>query len=658
MLKSSKDLMWLRKSAYWDKIGTFDFVIGMDWLVEQDVVIVYGKKVVHIPIKNKMLVVEGDRGTSRLKVISCVKARKYIERGHQLFMVHVTEKEPKEKHLEDVLVIRDYPKVFLDNLLGLPPPQQVEFKIELVSGAAPVARAPYRLAPFEIKELVDQLQELSDKGFILPELVALGSFGVFCKEERRILPDVHRLSKEEHGEHLKTILELLKKEQLYAKFSKCDLFLKSMQFLGHVIDSKGVYVDLAKIEAIKNWVAPTTSTEGKDEEEAFQLLKQKLCCAPILALPEGSKDFVMYCDASLKGFEDVLMQRDKIIAYSSQQLRTHEENYMTHDLELGAIVFALSDYDCKIRYHPGKANVVADALSRKEREPSRVRALVMTVHLNLPKQIRNAQSEAMKKKNVKAENLGRLIKQIFVVCSDGTKCFDKRVWLPRYRGLRNLIMHELHNSKYSIHPGSDKMYQDLKKLYWWPNMNADITIYVSKCLTCTKVKVEHQKSSGLLQQPKIPVWKWERITMDFIVGLPRTPSRYDSIWVIVDRLTKSVHFLLVKTIDSMEKLTQLYMKEIVCRHGVPISIISDRDNKFASSYHASIKAAPFKALYERRCRSPVCWGEVGDSHLIGPEMIRETIKKIVQIKNRLLTARSYLKSYVDVRRRPLEFNVG
>nr|GEZ62659.1 putative reverse transcriptase domain-containing protein [Tanacetum cinerariifolium] len=267
---------------------------------------------------------------------------------------------------------------------------------------------------------------------------------------------------------------------------------------------------------------------------------------------------------------------------------------------------------------PGKANMVADALIRKEREPIRVRELVMTVHPSLHEQIR-----------------------------------------------------------------SDKMYQDLKQLYWWPNMKADIATYVSKCLTCAKVKAEHQKPSGILQQPEIPVWKWERITMDFIVGLPRNPSWYDSIWVIVDRLTKSAHFLSVKTTDSMGKLTQLYLKKIVCLHGVPISIISDRDSKFTSrfwqslqealgtrldmstayhpktngqseriiqtledmlracvidfgcswdrhlplvefsynnSYHTSIKAAPFEALYGQKC--------------------------------------SRQKSYADVRCRPLEFNVG
>nr|GEX77868.1 putative reverse transcriptase domain-containing protein [Tanacetum cinerariifolium] len=314
------------------------------------------------------------------------------------------------------------------------------------------------------------------------------------------------------------------------------------------------------------------------------------------------------------------------------------------------------------------------------------------LHPNLHEKIRNAQSEAMKKKNVEANNLGRLIKQIFEIHPDATRNHDKRIWLPKFDGLRDLIMHESHKTKYSIHLGSNKMYQDLKQLYWWPNMKADIATY-----------------------------KWERISMDFIVGLPRTPSGYDSIWVIVDRLTKSAHFLPMKTTDSMEKLIRLYLKEIVCRHGVPISIISDRDFKFTSrfwrslqgalgtrldmstayhpetggqsertiqtledmlraciidfggswdrhlplvefsynnSYHAGIKVAPFEALYGQKCRSPVCWSEVGDSQLTGPELIRETNEKIVQIKNHLLTAHSLQKSYADVRCRPLEFNIG
>ncbi|GJR04635.1 putative reverse transcriptase domain-containing protein [Tanacetum coccineum] len=860
------------------ELGTFDVIIGMDWLVERDAVIVCGKKEVHVPLEEQDGSLEGVKGDS--------------------------EKEPSKKQLQDVPVIRNFPEVFPDDLPGLPPPRQVEFRIELVPGAALVAHAPYRLAPSELKELSDQLKELLEKGFIRPSSSPWGAPVLFVKKKdgsfrmcidyrelnkltvknRYPLPRIddmfdqlqgssvylkidlrsgyHQLrireedipitafrtryghyefqvmpfgltnapavfmdlmnrvckpyldkfvivfiddiliyskNKEEHEKHLKIILELLKKEQLYAKFSKCDFWLESVQFLGHVINNKGVHVDPAKVEAIQNWSAPTTPTEvrqflglaryyrrfiegfsliskpltkltqknkkyewGTEEDEAFQTLKQKLCSAPILALPEGTENFVVYCDASHKGYGAVLMQREKVIAYASRQLKKHEENYTTHDLELGAVVFALrlwrhylygtkctvytdhkslqyildqkelnmrqrrwiellSDYDCEIRYHPGKANVVADALSRKDREPIRVRSLVMTVHTNLLERILNAQTEAMKEENVKAENLGRLIKLILEIRSDGIQCFEGRIWLLLFGGLWDLIMHELHKSKYSIHPGSDKMYQDLKKLYWWPNMKAEIATYVSKCLTYAKVKAEHQKPSGLLQQPEIPEWKWEKITMDFVSGLPRTPSGYDSIWVIVDRLTKSAHFLPMKKTDSIEKLAQLYLKEIVCKHGVPTSIISDRDSLFTSrfwkslqeamgtqldmstayhpetdgqsertiqtledmlracvidfgsswdrhlplvefsynnSYHASIKAAPFEALYGRKCRSPVCWSEVGDSQLTGPELVRETTEMIVQIKNRLITARSRQKSYADVRRKPMEFQVG
>ncbi|GJY42799.1 putative reverse transcriptase domain-containing protein [Tanacetum coccineum] len=373
-------------------------------------------------------------------------------------------------------------------------------------------------------------------------------------------------TKEEHDVHLRLILELLKKEELYAKFSKCDFWLSKVQFLGHVIDSEGIHVDPAKIESIKDWESPKTPTEirqflglagyyrrfiegfskiakpmtkltqksvkfnwGEKEETAFQTLKQKLCSAPILALPEGSENFVVYCDASHKGLGAVLMQKEKVIAYASRQLKIHEKNYTTHDLELGAVVFALkmwrhylygtkcvvytdhkslqhildqkelnmrqrrwlellSDYDCELRYHPGKANVVADALSRKSRpKPLRVRALVMTIGLNLPARILNAQVEARKEENYGTEDLHGMIKNL-EPRADGTLCLKNRSWIPLFGDLRALIMHESHKSKYSIHPGSDKMYQDLKKLYWWPNMKPEIATFVRKCMTCAKVK--------------------------------------------------------------------------------------------------------------------------------------------------------------------------
>ncbi|GJW08460.1 putative reverse transcriptase domain-containing protein [Tanacetum coccineum] len=294
-------------------------------------------------------------------------------------------------------------------------------------------------------------------------------------------------------------------------------------------------------------------------------------------------------------------------------------------------------------------------------------------------------------------------------------------WLPCYGDLRTVIMHESHKSKYSIHPGSDKMYQDMKKLYWWPNMKANIATYVSKCLTCAKVKAEHQRPSGLLVQPEIPQWKWDNITMDFVTKLPKSSQGYDTIWVIVDRLTKSAIFMPMRETDPMDKLARMYLKEVVTKHGIPVSIICDRDPRFASnfwrslqkalgtsldmstayhpqtdgqsertiqtledmlracvidfgngwvkhlplvefsynnSYHASIKAAPFEALYGRKCRSPVCWAEVGQVQLTGPELVQETTERIIQIKQRIQTARDRQKSYADLKRKPMEFQVG
>ncbi|GJZ43170.1 putative reverse transcriptase domain-containing protein [Tanacetum coccineum] len=292
---------------------------------------------------------------------------------------------------------------------------------------------------------------------------------------------IYSKRRKENEGHLKLILRLLKKEELYAKFSKCAVWL-------------------SKVEA------------------AFQLVKQKLCSAPILALPVGSENFMVYYNAWHKGLDVVLIQREKVIAFVSRQLKVYEKKYTTHDLELGVVVFALkmwrhylyellSDYDCEIRYHTGKANVVADALSRKERSKTlRVRALVMTIGLNLLKQILSAQSEAKKEENFINEDLHVMINKL-EPCVDRTLCLNNRSWIPCFGDLRALIMHESHKSKYSIHIGSDKMYQDLKKLYWWPNMKAEITTYVSKCLTCAKVKIEYQKSYGLLVQPEIPQWK-------------------------------------------------------------------------------------------------------------------------------------------------------
>ncbi|GKB16620.1 putative reverse transcriptase domain-containing protein [Tanacetum coccineum] len=263
---------------------------------------------------------------------------------------------------------------------------------------------------------------------------------------------------------------------------------------------------------------------GDKQEASFQLLKQKLCSAPILALPEGSKDFIAYCDALKKGLGDVLMQIENVIAYASRQLKIHEKNYTTHDLELGAVVFALKIW--RHYLYGAKCTVFTDhkslqhILNQKELNMRQRHWLDMTVirlriRLNLPKQILDAQTEARKPENIKNKDVrGMLVEnskdlekfrtEKLEPRADGTLCFNGRSWLPCYGNLRIVIMHESYKSKYSIHPGSDKMYQDMKKLYWWPNMKANITTYVSKCLTCAKVKAEDQRPSGLLVQPGIP----------------------------------------------------------------------------------------------------------------------------------------------------------
>ncbi|GJZ29040.1 putative reverse transcriptase domain-containing protein [Tanacetum coccineum] len=598
------------------EMGSFDIIIGMDWLSKYHAVIVCDEKIVRIPFGNEILIVRGDGSNnehvSRLNIISCTKTQKYLLKGCHVFLAHVTarmaEDKSKEKRLEDVQIVRDFPEVFPEDLPGIPPTRQVEFQIDLVPGAAPVARAPYRLAPSEMKELSDQLQELSDKGFIRPSSSPWGALVLFVKKKdgsfrmcidyRELntltvknpypLPRIddlfdqlqgssvyskidlrsgyHQLRVREEdipktafrtryghyefqvmpfgltnapsvfmdlmNRHLKLSLKLLKREELYAKFSKSEFWIPKVQFLGHVIDSQGLAGYYRRfIEGFSKIAKSMTKLTQKkvkfdwgDKKEAyFQLLKEKLCNAPILALLEGARNFI---------------------------------NYMTHDLELGAVVFALkiwrhylygtkctmftnhkslqhildkkelnmrqrfwlqllSDYDCKICYRLGKANV-ADDLSRKERiKPLQVRALLMTIGLDLTKQILEAQTEARKPENLKAEDVeGMLIeilreldnprKEKLEPHADGTLCLNNRSWLSCYADLRAFIMHESHKSKYYVHPGSNKMYQDMKKLYWWPNMKDDIATYVSKCLTCLKVKAEHQKPSGFLVQHEIP----------------------------------------------------------------------------------------------------------------------------------------------------------
>ena len=549
------------------------------------------------------------------------------------------------------------------------------------------------------------------------------------------------------------------------------------------------------VEGFSKLAAPLTKLTRKEKkfvwsetcQQSFDELKRKLTSAPVLTLPSGQDGYTMYCDASRQGLGCVLMQHENVIAYASRQLKKHEQNYLTHDLELAAVVFTLriwrhylygvpcriftdhkslqylftqkelnmrqrrwveliKDYECTIEYHPGKADVVADALSRKSTgfishlkavylprlvelrslgvrlELTDTGALLATFHVRLIliDRIRELQTQDPTMIKLKREAESGQLKG-FSVRADGTVMMGHRLCVPDVGELKKEIMEEAHSSAYAVHPGSTKMYHILREHYWWRGMTKDVAEFVSRCLICQQVKAEHRRPAGLLQSLSIPQWKWEKITMNFVVGLLRCQNGYDSIWVIVDRLTKSAHFLPMKNSDSVEKLAELYVKEIVRLHGTLVSIVSDRDPRFTSRfwpslqralgirlhfsttfhpqtdgqsertiqtledmlracvldfkgswdrhlplmefayntcYQSSIEMAPYEALYGRKCRTPLCWDEVGERKLSGPEIVQVTTDNVKVIRDRLKIAQDRQKSYADNRMRDLQFQVG
>nr|GEW39556.1 putative reverse transcriptase domain-containing protein [Tanacetum cinerariifolium] len=572
------------------------------------------------------------------------------------------------KQLKDVPIVQDFLEVFPKDLSGLPPARLVEFQIDLILWAAPVARAPYRLAPSKMKELSKQLQELTGKGFIRPSSSPWGAPVLFVKKKDgsfRMCIDYRELNKLT----VKNRYPLFDQLQGYSIYSKIDLRSDYHQLrmreqdipkaafrtqFGHyefqvmpfgLTNAPAVFMDLMnrRHPSIKYWSSPKTPTKirqflglagyyrrfiegfskiaksmmkltkkgikfdwGEKEENAFQLIKQKLCSALILASPKGSKDFVVYCDASHKGLGTVLMQREKI--------------------------------------------------------------------------------EALKPENLEKEDVGGMIKtdipkERLEPRTDGTLCLHGRSWLPCYDYLRSVIMHESHKSKYSIHPGSKKMYQDIKKLYWWPNMKAGIATYVSKYLTCAKVKAEHQRPSGLLVQPAIPMWKWDNITMDFITKLPKIVTRHGTpVSIICDhdgRFTSNFWKSFQKALGTNLDMSTAYHPEIDGQSERTIQTLKDMlrawvidfgkgwvkhlplvEFSYNNSYHASIKVTPYEALYGQKFRSSVCWAEVEEAQLTGPEIIQETTEKIILIKQRIQAAQDRQKNYADRKRKPMEFKVG
>ncbi|GJX51412.1 putative reverse transcriptase domain-containing protein [Tanacetum coccineum] len=606
--------------------GSFDVIVGMDWLSEHKDEIVRHEKVVRIPLENgEILCVQGERAPDNAKSLKFVKVARqilsdisrkmqelsaqlqelqdkgFIRPSHSPWGAPVLFVKKKDGALRMCIDYRELNKLTIKNRYPLP---RIDDLFDQLQGARYFSKVDLRSGYHQLRVHEDDIPKTAFRTryghfeFTVMPFGLTNAPAVFMDLMNRVCKPyldkfvivfiddilVYSKSKDEHEVHLRLVLELLKKEELYAKFSKCEFWLQEKN---------------KKYE----W--------GVEQEEAFQTLKDNLCNAPILSLPDGVEDFVVYFDASNLGLGCVLMQRGKVIAYASRQLKIHEKNYTTHDLELGAVVFALktwrhylygtksviytdhkslqhifdqkelnmrqrrwielfSDYECEIRYHPGKANVVADALSRKERVK--------------PRQKLHGLDQQMERRE------------------DGSLYFLDRIWV--------LLVGE------------------------------------------------HQRPSDLLQQPEIPEWKWDKITMDFINKLPRTNCGHDTIWVIVDRLTKSAHFLTIREDYNTKRLARLYIDEIVARHKVPVSIISDRDGRFTSRFWQTFQKAlgtrldmNFGGNWDVHLPSPVLWAKIGESSLIGPELVQETTDKVVLIKEKLKAARDRQKSYADNRQK-------
>ncbi|GKV36711.1 hypothetical protein SLEP1_g44811 [Rubroshorea leprosula] len=778
-------------------ISNFDIILGMDWLSKHFASIDYHRKWVIFNILGEPeFGFQGNGSFAPPVLVSALQAQKYLVNGCQGFLVSVTDASSVTSRLEDISVVREFPDVFPEDLPGLPPDREVEFAIDLVLGTGPISKAPYRMAPAELKELKVQLKELLEKGFIRPSVSPWGAPVLFVKKKdgsMRLCIDYRELNKVT----VKNRYPLPRIDDLF------DQLKDNVAFLGHAVTKDGISVDPQKIEAVVDWkrlnsvveirsflglagyylrfvrdfsriAQPMTRLIRKDTkfewtlecEESFLTLKEKLVTAPVLALPINGERFTIYSDASKKGLGCVLMQKDRVIAYASRQLKPYEENYPTHDLELATVVFALKiwrhylygesckifiddkslkyiftqkelnmrqrrwlellkDYELTISYHSGKANKVADALSRKSSGTAfsilatQKELLEDLVKLDVELRVDsttaylaalNVQPALIDRIKLGQQKYSFLLKmkekvrageprmQEFRISDDETLWFGDRLCVPRNHALRREIMGDAHYTSYTIHPGSTKMYRDLRSTFWWQNMKRERARFVSQCLTCQKVKAEHQRLPGKLQPLPIPQWKWENITMDFVTGLPRTLKGIDSIWVIVDRLTKSAHFLPYRIGTSIEKLANMYMEEIVKLHGAlgtqlnfttafypqtdgqserTIQILEDMlkacvldwkgswdqhlsmvEFAYNNSYQSSIRMAPFEALYGRRCRSPVCWMKVGERSILGPELVQQSSEIVQLIKECLRATQSRQKSYADRRRRDLEFEVG
>ncbi|KAL0354326.1 UNVERIFIED_CONTAM: Retrovirus-related Pol polyprotein from transposon [Sesamum angustifolium] len=560
--------------------------------------------------------------------------------GCEAYLASVRDTTKVGPSVSDVPIVREFPDVFPEELLGLPPHREVDFEIDTIPGATPISITPYRMAPLELKELKKQLEELLDKGFIQPSISPWGAPGatVFSKidlrsgywqlrvEEGSIPKTAFRTRAccfeegvQPDPPKVKAIMEWEPPKNVSEVRSFLGLAGYYRRFVKHFSVVAKPLTNLLKKNAPFNW--------NDKCAQSFEELKKRLTSVPILALPSKDGGYVLRpheiyyptIDLELTPIVHALkIWRHYLCGETFQIFTDHKSlKYIPAQKELNLRqrrwIELLKDYDCTIDYHIGKANIVADALSRKTVDHlasmicynveylTTLRGMhvhfsiggdmllaIILVKPSLKDNIRDAQEkdshlQKMKTKVEEGKN------NQFILQDNGMLLIRKRICVPNVEELRTEIMYEAHYAPYAMHPGSTKMYWDLRPYYWWPTMKKDAAEFVARCLTCQQVKAEHQAPAGKLHPLPIPVWKWEKITMDFIVGLPHMFRKHDAIWMVVDRLTKSAHFLPIRQNDSLDKLAELYVSEIVRLHGIPTSIVSDRDPRFTSHFWGSLQ---------------------------------------------------------------------
>ncbi|KAA3484375.1 DNA/RNA polymerases superfamily protein [Gossypium australe] len=564
----------------------FDIILGMDWLTLHAAVVNCKRKTIDFRCHNDKIVwIESNDLNGLPTVILVLKAQNYMKKGYKAYFAYVIDSKVTEKKVESVPVVCEFPDVFPKELLGLPPIREVEFGIDLPifsPWGAPVLFVKKKDGTMRMCIDYHQLNKETIKNkYPLPRIDdlfdQLKGTTVFSKIDLRL--GYYQLRVED-SDILKTAF----------RTSKCEFWLREVGFLGNIVSASRIRANPSKIFAILEWKPPKSVSKVRSFLGLAGYYRRfvkgfSMIATPLTRLLQKDVRFEWYdkCQKSFDQLKALLTEapvlEGKVIAYASRQLKPHEKNYPTHDLELAVIkrwLELLKDYELVIDYHLGKENVVADALSRKSLFSLRA----MNAHLDLSDESSKVDNEML----VKRAHCDSKFDSKFRVDDNDCLRFRDRICVLRNPELIQLILNKANNSRLSVHLGSTKMYYDLKQHYGWSGMKIDISDFVSKCLVCQQVNVVHQVPSGLLQPIMIPKWKWDKVTMNFVSRLPLTPRKKDTIWVVVDRLTKSAHFIPVGSDYSLDKLAKLYISEIVRLHGVPMSIVSDRDPRYTSRF--------------------------------------------------------------------------